>query len=119
MGLGDNVFAWRTTPIQSSEIPGLVYRDRTETKEFGWGYCENKTPIEIEIYASTIEEIRGYIADLEKAVFTDDTWGNLAMYSDLNVNEVVIEQKENIFVASQIILTVTYRTVFGNPYTKA
>lgn len=118
MPLKDNIFAWKTTPIQSSEIPCLIYRDRTGTMEFGWGYCENKASVEIEIYADTPDEIRGYIADLEKAIFTDDTWGNLAMYSELNTNEMAIEQKENIFVATQILLTVTYRTVFGDPYTK-
>jgi hypothetical protein len=118
MNLGSNVFAWRTTPIQSSEIPALVYRDRTETREPGWGYFQNKLPIEIEIYAHTPAEIRECIADLEKTIYTDDTWGSLALCSDMDINEMEIEQKEDMFVGTRILLTVTYRTVFGDPYTK-
>lgn len=116
MGLGDNVFAWRKKPVQLTELPALIYRDLVEAKEIGWGYYENKLPIEIEIYGITPEQIRQCIADVEKAIFTDDTWGGLAMYSEFNIDEMTIEQKENIFVATRIILTITFRTVYGNPY---
>jgi len=118
MNLGSNVFAWRTTPIQSSEIPALVYRDRTETKEPGWGIYENKLSLEIEIYANTAAEIRECIADLEVAIFNDETWGGLALITDLDSNDTEIEQKEDIFVASKIMMTVEYRTILGDPYTQ-
>lgn len=118
MALGDNIFVWRKTPLQASEIPALVYRDRIEIKEPGWGSVDNKLQIEIEIYANTSAEIRECIADLEVTVFSDDTWGELAIFSELDINEMEIEQKEDIFVASRIILNVHYRTVIGDPYTK-
>jgi hypothetical protein len=118
MALGDNIFAWRKTPLQASELPALVYRDRTETKEPGWGIYENKLSMEIEIFANTAAEIRECIADLEVAIFNDETWGGLALTSELETNDMEIEHKEDIFVASKIILNVHYRTIFGDPYTK-
>jgi len=118
MALGDNIFAWRKTPLQASELPALVYRDRTEMKEPGWGIYENKLIIDVEIYTNTVAEIRECIADLEVAILKDETWGDLALYSELDVNEMEIEQKENIFVASKIIMIVEYRTVRGDPYTQ-
>ena len=118
MALGDNIFAWRKTPLQASELPALVYRDRTETKEPGWGIYENKLSLEIEIYANTAAEIRECIADLEVAIFNDETWGGLALITDLDSNDMEIEQKEDIFVASKIILNISYRTVIGDPYTE-
>lgn len=117
MGLGDNVFAWRTTPLQATELPAIVYRDRVETKEPGWGVNDYKLAIELEIYGNTVAEIRGCLAALEAAIFVDDTFGGLAIQSELNVNEMEIEQKEDIFVGSKILLIVNYRTVSGDPYT--
>jgi len=118
MALGDNIFAWCKTPLQASELPALVYRDRTETKEPGWGIYENKLSIEIEIFGNTVDEVRACLADLETAIFSDDTWGGLALITDLDSNDMEIEQKEDIFVASKIILNVLYRTVIGDPFTE-
>lgn len=117
-----NVYPWRDTnraPIGSSELPALLYRDRTESKTEGAGIFENVLPIEIEIYGSTPAQIRECIAELEKKVLTDPTWGGLALWTELDTNEMEIQQKENIFVASKIIMAVQYRTVWGDPYTQA
>lgn len=119
MALGDHVYPWRDTPIQLTELPALVYRDKIETKQPRWGICDNRLEIEIEISGSTPAEIRACLADLEKVVETDERWGGLALYSEFDINEMEIEQKENMFVASKVILVVVYRTVFGDPYTQA
>jgi hypothetical protein len=119
MNLGSNVFAWRSTPIQKSELPALVYRDRIQTKsEEIWGYYLNEMQLEIEIYAESPAQIRECLADIEKSIYTDTTWGNLALISTLLTDEVQIEQKEDIFVATQIILIVQYLTIMGDPYSQ-
>ena len=80
------------------------------------GICENVMPVEIEIYGSTPEEIRECLAELEKAVESDPRWGGLALLTELDINEMEIEQNENIFCASRIVMRVQYRTLRGNPY---
>ncbi len=114
-----NTFEWRATPLQPTEIPAFVYRDRTETRTPGMGISENALIVEIEIYGVSPAQIRELLAKLEQAVEADPTWGGLAIDSELNSNAMQIEQKENIFCASQIAMTVEYRTVRGDPFTQA
>lgn len=113
-----NVYAWRSTPIEVSELPALVYRDRTESKAEGCGIFENSLSIEIEIYGTTPDQIRECIAELEKAINADKTWGGFALHTKLETSEMMVAQKENIFTATNIVMTVFYLTVIGDPYTK-
>jgi hypothetical protein len=120
MALGDNIFAWRKTPLQKSELPALIYRDRTETK----GKSAFKEDIriitlEVEIFAETAEKIRECLADIERSIYTDETWGGLALSTAFNINDVEIEHMEDYFSASRILIDVTFFTVGNDPLTKA
>ncbi len=117
--LGSNVFAWRSEPLQESELPALIYRDRTEARMLGCGIYDLSLGVEIELFSSSAAGVRSLLVDLEKGIFTDETWGGLALTSEIEMNEMEIEQKENIFCASKIIMAVEYRTVRGDPYTRA
>ena len=114
-----NVFEWRTTPLELSEIPGIIYRDRTESRSPGMGVSENVLSVEIEIYGTSKAQIREILAQLERAVEMDPTWGGLALDSELYSNAMEVIQLANIFCASHIVMTVEYRTVRGDPYTQA
>jgi hypothetical protein len=114
-----NVFAWKETPLAQADLPALVYRDRTESRDPGCGIYDMKMPIEVEIHGTSPEQVRECLAELEESIFADETWGNLAMDTEIDTAEMVITQKENIFVASKIIVTVEYRTIRGDPRTQA
>lgn len=118
LNLGNHVFPWKATPLQSSELPALVYRDRTDQRMEGCGVYEVTMPIEIEISANTPEEIRECIAELEKAIYSDKTWGGLALHTKLDTTEMKVDQKLDYYSASKIVMTVFYLTVIGDPYTK-
>lgn len=119
--LGDHVFEWRTkeNPLSASELDGLIYRDTDEEKIEGAGSnFENTVKVEIEISSTSPSQIRKCLADLEKAAFVDRFWNGLAIRTRLSGNKSAKTQKENIFVASQVILEIDYLTVMGDPYTK-
>lgn len=117
--LGNHVFAWRDTPLEATDLPGLIYKDTTEQREPGAGIYDLILSIEIELFSTSAAGIRNCLADLEKAIFTDESWGELALNSEIETDEMAIEQKENTFCASKIILAVEYRTVRGDPYIQA
>jgi len=113
--MGEHVFGWRTDPFQGSEIDGLTYRDRTEERTAGCGVYDLMMPLEIEMISDSPAGIRKCLADLEKAVFVDETWGGLAWYTELRTNEMAVEKKEELFSASKIILEIEYQTGRGHP----
>lgn len=117
--LGSNVFAWRTAAIDESELDALVYRDRLQSRiERASATFENNLSIEIEIFSTSIPQIRKCLADLESAIYVDPSWGGLAIWTDLAEEEMDIEQKENIFTASKVLLMVDFLTIIGDPYTQ-
>jgi hypothetical protein len=117
--LGSNVFAWRATPFEESELPALNYRDTTESRIPGAGVYDLTLTVFIEVFSTTMTELRQCLADIEKAIFVDETWGDLALNSEIGPEEIQIGQNENIFVASEIALIVEYRTVRGDAETNA
>ncbi len=117
--LGSHVFAWRAEPLQESELDGLIYRDATESKVEGCGVDEMTLPVEVEIDSTSPEQIRKCLADLEKAIQVDRTWGQLAIHTKLETSAMGVEKKEKVFVASKILMAVEYQTVMGDPLTRA
>jgi hypothetical protein len=117
--MGNHIFAWREEALQESELDGLIYKDRTESKVEGCGIDEMTMPVEIEIDSTSPELVRKCLADLEKAIAVDRTWGQLAIHTKLETSEMAVEQKEKSFAASKILMTVEYQTVMGDPLTGA
>lgn len=117
--MGLNVFEWKSEAFAASEVDGLTYRDRTDPRQVGCGVYDHEMPVEIEIVSTTPAQIRKCLADLEKAIHVDPTWGGLAFGTDLDMDETAIEKKEHVYTASKIIMTVYFRTVIGDPDTQA
>ncbi len=116
---GLNVFAWRDTALEAAELDAILYRDRTESRTPGVGVYEFILPVEIQIVSTSASQVRKILADLEVAIFVDESWGEIALNTELETDEMEIEQKETLFVAAGIIMPIEYRTVRGDPYTKA
>lgn len=117
--MGNNVFEWRETPLAATELPGLIYRDPREERIPGCGVYDLSLQIEIDLFSTSPAGIRSCLADIERAVFVDETWETLAQNSEIDSSEMEVAQKENIFTASKVIMTVEYRTIRGDPYTQA
>ena len=118
--LGSHIFGWRdleNNPFQASELPGINLRDDiAETSVHSTAKMYHVMPIKMDIATISPEEMRKALADIEKAMHTDRTWGNLASHTDLLSDESVVEQKENKYFRTSIIMEVQYFTAIGDPY---
>jgi hypothetical protein len=126
--LGLNIFEWRTTDFQESELPGCVVRDPDEETEVKGQYHYNKLNIEIEAKTknspvtalTTARESRKVIADITRAIGTDPTFGGLAIMTDPVDNESLdMEQKDRQFGSILMKLNILYRTKMFQPFSVA
>lgn len=80
--LGSNVFIWKATPFQSTEVPGVDVRDVDDISEAQTVGEEIHTmPIECRCHVGTtasMTDVRKITADINKAVGVDVTWSGLA-----------------------------------------
>lgn len=81
--VGRNVFLWRETPLESEELPGVVFRDKTVKKlEETFGAVIYDLPIEVVVFmaesGTTTDELRKAVADILKAIAVDVSWGAIA-----------------------------------------
>ncbi len=120
--LGSNVFEWRATALQESELPGLIYRDIScePVENTASLYQEFFLNIEVEIItvsgSTTASQIRKMIADVYKAIGTDDKWGGLALGTFSDGDEMNIEQAEKIIGGATVSFHVHFATVEWDPY---
>ena len=96
--VGAHVFLWRTTPLDSAEMPGLVVSDRVEEiTPFTCLEYTHDLVVEVEAIAEpgTVdgELMRDVIADILKAVVTDDRWDGYALDTVPLSSEIVQEQE--------------------------
>ncbi len=122
--LGKNVFAWRSEPLQASELPGLIYRDVSQEvsdDEAAIGQHEYELTVEVEIIAqsgaTTGSQLRKMIADVIKAIGVDITWGALAQRSNPVSDSINFEQAEKVIAGALVTFTIIYRTNQWDAYT--
>ncbi|HLE18673.1 MAG TPA: hypothetical protein VI728_10365 [Syntrophales bacterium] len=118
--LGNNVFAWRSSPIEAAELPCLLYRDTNETIELTIGAHIHTLTIETEIITSggtAIKDIRKMLADIIKCIGADLTWGGIAEDTlPVAGEDIKIEQQENIITGAKLSFAAQYVTEPFNPY---
>lgn len=114
--VGQRVSVWRITPFADTELPALCIYDTTaEINQDGGiiGQFTHTLGIHIEAIASgsaTRADVRKMIADVFKAIGTDDSFGGLVEYTSSPSHEINLEQAEKAIGSGIIRFTVTYRT---------
>ena len=119
--LGNNIFVWKTDTIQDSELPCILWRDKSETIErITIGADLHSLQIEAEIITSgadAIDKVREMIADVIQAVGTDLTWGTIAEDTlPISNEDIQIEQKEKTIAGAKVSFVVQFVTEPFNPY---
>jgi hypothetical protein len=122
--LGANVFEWRTAPFELTDLPGVIWRDISEDDSNATtgtiGYHNHDLKIELKISAAsgsvTPAEIRKLLADVQRMIGVDPTWGKLALRTSPVSNEIDVEQAEKIIGGITIAIVITYQTKKWNPY---
>lgn len=114
---GKNVFYWRTQPVPENKLPAIVCRDTTNKVEVGaGGLYENVLTVEIDgfVVGSTDSAAKTLLdkleADIEKAIKVDDTWEGLALTTEKESDETVLERKEKVYGWTSVVVAIEYRT---------
>lgn len=125
--LGLNVYEWRVIDLQEMELPGLIWKD------YAVGAAEPVTmimgdeslteqimdidiTIKVQDGQDTASTIRKAIADVQKAIGTDETWGGLALMTSDNGNETERDQEDRITGSVTMRISITYHTTRWNAY---
>jgi hypothetical protein len=124
--LGLNVYEWRVIDLQEMELPGLIWKDyavgeaEPATIMGDESLTEQTMDIDINIKVQdgqdTASTIRKAIADVQKAIGTDETWGGLALMTSDNGNETERDQEDRITGNVTMRIGITYHTTRWNAY---
>jgi hypothetical protein len=121
--IGNNIFEWKTTDFQESELPGADIRDTGEEVEVRGGNHIYTLTIELEAKitgATMATQARDIIADCMKAIGVDPRLGGLVQETKpVNNESLGFEQKDKKIGSLTMKFTLTYITRAFSPYTLA
>lgn len=130
--VGNRVFLWRTTALGSTDLPGIVLRDRGgESTLVGRVSHEHRIYFEADLYMAGDGDIRALLADVQKAIAwmsPDKTQGGIRWLVDgdpLAVDTQPLDdqidalQEERKLNAARLRFVVVQRTKPFDPYTLA
>ncbi len=120
--IGQNVWDWRAESLEEDNLPALIYRDTGTETEFGtFTTFTHKMTVNIMVAVSSttpMTTIRKIIADIDRAIGMDDTWGGLALMTIKISDESQVEIDEVKFAGCQVVIEITFRTTAWNDYTQ-
>ena len=112
--LGNNVYHHRAGELAESELPGAVIRDLKSDIEPRVGAVEHTLDIEISVVvaagATSIQTVYDLIADVYKAIGTDDRWGGLAIDTVPLGDTVEVVQDDLTIAGATIRIEIEYET---------
>jgi hypothetical protein len=117
---GSNVYVWRTTPLPPESIPALIIKDSLSTK-LGEGeagpYSKDTWELSVDIVGMVTNgnasdtQTRQVMADVYKAIGSDDTWGGKAITTTLESDEIgEVKQQDKTFFGFIMKVKIMYRT---------
>jgi hypothetical protein len=120
--IGQNVFDWLAEPLEEDDLPALIYRDTSvETTIDTIASFAHKMILNIMVAVANstpMTTIREIIADIDKAIGVDHTFGNLALMTERISDEAGVEIDEKKYAGCQIVYAITFRTSGFNDYVK-
>jgi hypothetical protein len=119
--LGNNIFEWRDSALQESELPGLIWRDQVQETDDTrvHNLDQHILPIEMEIITvggTAITEIRRLIADVIRAIGAKRTWDGEAVDTKLKTSGPAIDQASRKVGAVMVTIEIIYRTDLFDAY---
>jgi len=122
--LGQHIFWWRTNDFSEDELPAANCRD-TDCDDSNAtigviGYHQHALKMEVDLIeadgASTPSSIRKLIADLQKAIGVDTTWGKLAERTNPINSPINIDQADKTIGSATVTFTIDFKTRKWDPY---
>lgn len=119
--IGQHVTWWKESPLALADLPGMNLKDPDEIRIPGCGIYERTLNIQIEASVSgsdSPETARLIEADIEKAIFVDNRWSDLASNTEIGASIKEAAQKENKISKVTLSMEILYETKRGDPYTR-
>jgi hypothetical protein len=120
--IGSNVFDWKANSLEDADLPALIYKDITvETNIDSFASFAHRMTIQVIVVVQSstpMTETRKAMADVDKAIGVDHTFGNLALMTERTGDESGVELEERRFAGCQIVYVITFRTSCWNDYVK-
>lgn len=129
---GNNVWEARNWNLPQSELPALIVYARNDSADYEgetatMGPCSPDRALDLRVEGYVRASILGLnvdaaldgiAAEVETAIYTDPTFGGLAISTELGETEIRLDNEgENTVGVIDIGFNVTYRTVEGLPET--
>lgn len=112
---GANVDVWRVTPYNENELPAINIMDVRDELEGEQIPASQDWMLGVRIHCiANLNQVpdgilRSMIADVYKAIGVDDTFGNLAIQTNLENDDSEIEQKEKRTGVGTVNVSIQYR----------
>lgn len=115
INLGNSVKEWRLTSIEQDDLPFMVVRDVNDVmpEVSTAGRRDHQLEVEIDIFfkgSTSARDARNIVADVAKAIGTDETLGGLAYNTEIASAALELEQTDKIYSAAQVAAVIEYRT---------
>src|SRR3990172_8463350 len=119
---GNNIYEFWDIALEDDELPAIIWRDGAEDSELLVNTTQDRTmTVELVLQALGVTApaiLRKLIADVEKAIAVDNTWGGLVIFTSvMNVVDTFdVEHKDRRIGACRTRFTVLNRTGYLNSY---
>lgn len=108
--LGNNVFTWRTTELQESELDAIVIREvGAEISDTPLQHQTFRSRLELATVTRTIDASLAAQKDVLKAIGTDPQWSALAINTKLVSTALSMDQREYLTFVDVITIEIIYR----------
>ena len=119
--LGNSLDEWRTTPFTEEELPGINLRDEVEPVSYA-SKLSGSVQRQLNIVADLILKetdcsatlARAGLADVERAIAVDPTWGGLARLTIMKESRLMTDDKGMWLGGARIAFTIEY---YSKPFT--
>lgn len=122
--IGLNVSEWKDNPWAQDIVSGVDIRD-PECVGSVDAYPTHTFRLSVKVMAfakagaTTAAEIRDKtLADINKAIKVDTSWGNLAINTEPPSDSIIVEQADKILGGVEVTFVVVFRTRAWDPNTK-
>ncbi len=120
--IGANVHDWLSETPSEDDLPILDYKDVSVSTEIG-SFVDFTHEMSLIIRAAVksgtpMVAIRQVIADVDKAIGVDHTFGQLALITKRIGDESGVQIGDQVFAGCGINLLITFRTLGWDDYTK-
>lgn len=109
-----SVTPWRRVPYSPAQVPAIAFWDADSAHgEPPLAHHEHRLGITIVGFVAgnaAIDTVRALLADMVAAVGSDPRWGGLADWTEIDSQDIDVEQAGDVIAGCQISITVVYRT---------